>query len=543
MVYICDMETGGRYLARLLKEYGMTHLFTLSGGHIMELYEGCADVGVPVIDFRHEQAAGFAAEAAARLTRKIGVCAVTAGPGVLNVVTAVANAWRSQTPMIVIGGQAAQPTIGKGALQEMDHVAIMQPITRWATRITKPSEIADTLARAFQAATSEVPGPVFLEVPMDVIFDRAPESPPYVDDEIQPYDASSQSVRETAELLGAAQRPVLLIGSQILFSEVAPEIRGIVETLGIPTFTNGMARGILGAEHPLLFLHSRRKALTEADVVILAGVPLDFRLNYGESISAEAKLIRIDRDPNELKRNKPGDVSEWTDPGVFLAALARMAPEPPHGWKSWKETLRQEEAAREARMAAEAASSARPVNPLRLCAEINKMLTPDSIVIGDGGDIIGTAAYVIRPRGLGQWLDAGPLGTLGAGAPYAIAAKLLRPQSDVWVVFGDGAFGLNGMEYDTAVRFNLPFVGVIGNDAAWTQIKRAQIPFYGRAIATELLPSRYDQMVEALGGWGTWVEDTADLPTALEAALQSQKPALVNVRISETDFRKGSISM
>jgi acetolactate synthase-1/2/3 large subunit len=537
------MQTGGRHLARLLKEYGMTHLFTLSGGHIMEIYEGCADVGVPVIDFRHEQAAGFAAEAAARLTRKIGVCAVTAGPGVLNVVTAVANAWRSQTPMIVIGGQAAQPTIGKGALQEMDHVAIMQPITRWATRITKPSEIMDVVARAFQAATSEVPGPVFLEVPMDVLFDQVPEKPLFIDDEIKPYDAHHAAIKAAAELLREAQRPVLLLGSQVLFSEVAPEIRGIVETLGIPTFTNGMARGALGAEHPLLFIHSRRKALAEADLVILAGVPLDFRLNYGESISAQAKLIRVDRDAAELRRNRPGDISEWTDPGVFLAALAKVAPEPAHGWKPWKDLLRQEEAAREARIAAEAATSTRPVNPLRLCAEVNKLLTPKSIVIGDGGDIVGTAAYVIRPRGLGQWLDAGPLGTLGAGAPYAIAAKLLRPDSDVWVIFGDGAFGLNGMEYDTAVRFNLPFVGVVGNDAAWMQIKRAQIPFYGRAIATELLPSRYDKMVEALGGWGAWVEDTADLPGALQAALNSQKPALVNVRISETDFRKGSISM
>jgi len=537
------METGGRLMARLLRDYGMTHLFTLSGGHIMEIYEGCADVGVPVIDFRHEQAAGFAAEAAARLTRKIGVCAVTAGPGVLNAVTAVANAWRSQTPIIVIGGQAAQPTIGKGALQEMDHVAVMQPITRWAVRINSPKEIPDMLARAFQAATAELPGPVFLEVPMDVLFDRAPEGPTYIDDEIKPYDASTQEVREAARLLQEAQRPVLLLGGQILFSEAAPAIQGIVETLGLPTFTSGMARGALGAEHPLLFMHARRKALVEADVVILAGVPLDFRLNYGESIPSEAHLIRIDRDGEELQRNRPGAISAWTDPGVFLAALAKAAPAPAHGWRTWIESLRQEETSRQARITAEAAQSTKPVNPLRLCTEVQRFLTPKSIVIGDGGDIVGSAAYVLRPPGLGHWLDAGPLGTLGAGAPYAIAAKLLRPDSDVWVIFGDGAFGLNGMEYDTAVRFQLPFVGVIGNDAAWTQIKRAQIPFYGRAIATELLPSRYDLMVEALGGWGAWIEDTQNLPAALEAALQSQKPALVNVRIGETDFRKGSISM
>jgi acetolactate synthase-1/2/3 large subunit len=304
-----------------------------------------------------------------------------------------------------------------------------------------------------------------------------------------------------------------------------------------------MARGTLGADHPLLFLHSRKLALAQADVVILAGVPLDFRLNYGTSIAENAALIRIDRDLKELQRNRIGQVSAYGDPGDLLYKVSQRFSPPSHAWATWKETLLAEEQRREAQIAAEAAHSTRPVNPLRLCIEVNKQLSPESIVIGDGGDIVGSAAYTVRPRGLGRWLDAGPLGTLGAGAPYAIAAKLLYPESDVWVIFGDGAFGLNGMEYDTAVRFNLPFVGVIGNDAAWTQIKRAQIPFYGRAIATELLPTRYDKMVEALGGWGAYVEDTADLPAALAAARASGKPAVVNVRIGETEFRKGSISM
>lgn len=537
------VQTGGRLLARLLRDAGMTHLFTLSGGHIMEIYEGCADIGVPVMDFRHEQAAGFAAEAAARLTRKIGVCAVTAGPGVMNVVTAVANAWRSQTPLLVIGGQAAQPTLGMGALQEMDHVAVLAPITRWAVRVTSPRDLADTVQRAFEAATTGVMGPVFLECPMDVLFDRAPDPSREIEADLLPLTASEETLQQTVELLRQAERPVLLLGSQILFSPHAPQIRSLVEALELPVYTNGMARGALGSEHPLLFLHSRKAALTQADVVILAGVPLDFRLNYGASIAENAQLVRVDRDPAELQRNRPGKVQACADPGHFLHKLAQRFTPPAHGWRSWKETLLQEELRREAQIAAEAAASSRPVNPLRMCLEVNKLLTPRSIVIGDGGDIVGSAAYTIRPRGLGQWLDAGPLGTLGTGAPYAIAAKLLYPESDVWVIFGDGAFGLNGMEYDTAVRFNLPFVGVVGNDAAWTQIKRAQIPFYGRALATNLLPSRYDKMVEALGGWGAYVEETSELPEALEMALASQKPALVNVRISETDFRKGSISM
>lgn len=542
--YLCGMmQTGGRLLARLLQEVGMTHLFTLSGGHIMEIYEGCAEVGIPVIDFRHEQAAGFAAEAAARLTRRIGVCAVTAGPGVMNVVTAVANAWRSQTPLIVIGGQAAQPTIGMGALQEMDHVAVLAPITKWSVRVPSPKDLPEYVERAFTAATTGPMGPVFLECPMDILFDKAPEKSVSLSGEIAPFTVSDAAVQEATALLAQAERPVLLLGSQILFSPYAPKIRQIVEALGIPVYTNGMARGALGEAHSLLFLHSRKAALSQADVVLLAGVPLDFRLNYGASIAAEAHLIRIDREAEELTRNRPGKVSAQGDPGDFLYRLSQRFQAPAHKWTSWLNALAAEEQKRMAQIEAEASASTRPVNPLRMCIEVNKLLTPESIVIGDGGDIVGSAAYTVRPRGLGQWLDAGPLGTLGAGVPYAIAAKLIHPQSDVWVIFGDGAFGLNGMEYDTAVRFSLPFVGVIGNDAAWTQIKRAQMPFYGRAIATELLPSRYDKMVEALGGWGAYVEDTADLPAALEAARNSQRPAVVNVRIGETDFRKGSISM
>ncbi|MCS6790572.1 MAG: thiamine pyrophosphate-binding protein [Bacteroidia bacterium] len=535
--------TGGRLLARVLRDHGMTHLFTLSGGHIMEIYEGCAEIGVPVIDFRHEQAAAFAAEAAGRLTRRIGVCAVTAGPGVMNAVTAVANAWRSQSPMIVIGGQAAQPTLGMGALQEMDHVAVMQPITKWSVRVPSPKEIPDYVKRAFTAATTGIMGPVFLECPMDILFDRAETQEEGIA-EVQPFFVQDEAaIQQALGLLRQAQRPVLMIGSQVLFSPHWAHIQPILEKLGIPVFASGMVRGILGDKHPLFFLHVRKTALTQADVVILAGVPLDFRLNYGGSIGESAQLIRIDRDAEELKRNRLGQVSVWGDPGDFLAQIAARWDGSSGQWDSWLAELRKEEEQKERRIQEEAASSTRPVNPLRMCLAVNEMLTPRSIVIGDGGDIVGTAAYTVKPRGPGKWLDAGPLGTLGAGAPYAIAAKLLFPESDVWVIFGDGAFGLNGMEYDTAVRFGLPFVGVVGNDAAWMQIKRAQIPFYGRAIATDLRLTRYDLMVEALGGWGTFVEDTADLPAALQAAQASGKPALVNVHISESEFRKGSISM
>lgn len=534
------MKSGGRWIARILKQYEVSHLFTLSGGHIMELYEGCMDEGIRVIDFRHEQGAAFAAEAAGRLSGTVGVVAATAGPGVMNTVTAVANAWRSHSPMLLIGGQAPLGLLGKGALQEMDHMAVLAPITKGVYQVKSVSELPQVFHQAIGQARSGVMGPVYVEVPLDTMFDMGevevgargswhiPQMPADLPEKVLFY-------------LAKAERPVLLLGSQILFSPHVKALPMIADALKIPIYVNGMARGSLPPGHEYLFWHSRKAALAQADVVILAGVPLDFRLNYGESISENAYLIRLDRDPLQLNRNRIPTVGAVCDPLEPLYHVAQgytgQAP------VEWIEFLRAQEEKKKKALEAEAANSSQPVNPVRMCMEVDKLLTEKSIIIGDGGDIVGVAAYVLRPRGVGQWLDAGPLGTLGAGAPYAIAAKLLRPEADVWVIFGDGAFGFNGMEYDTAVRFNVPFVGVVGNDAAWTQIKRAQLPMYGRAIATELLPTRYDEMVRALGGFGVVVEKTEDLPGALQAARESQKPALVNVFIGETQLRKGSISM
>ncbi|MGQ9863354.1 MAG: thiamine pyrophosphate-binding protein [Bacteroidia bacterium] len=534
------MTSGGRWIARILKQYEVTHLFTLSGGHIMELYEGCMDEDIRVIDFRHEQGAAFAAEAAGRLSGTVGVVAATAGPGVMNTVTAVANAWRSQSPMLLIGGQAPLGLFGKGALQEMNHIAVLASITKGAYQVKSVSQLPQVLHEAIQQARSGVMGPVYVEVPLDIMFDMGevevgmraswytPEMPADLPEKILSY-------------LERAEKPVLLLGSQILFSPHVKSLPRIASALKVPIYVNGMARGSLPPRHEYLFWHSRKAALAQADLVILAGVPLDFRLNYGESLSENAHLIRLDRDPLELNRNRIPAVGAVCDPLEPLhRVVQRYVGTAPTEWLKF---LRAQEEKKQKALESEAANSSQPVNPVRMCREVEKLLTEKSIIVGDGGDIVGVAAYVLRPGGVGQWLDAGPLGTLGAGAPYAIAAKLLRPQADVWVIFGDGAFGLNGMEYDTAVRFEVPFVGVVGNDAAWTQIKRAQLPMYGRAIATELLPTRYDEMVRALGGFGAWVEKTEDLAGALQAAQESQKPALVNVFIGETELRKGSISM
>lgn len=544
--------TGGRLVGKILSRYGVKHLHTLCGGHIMEIYEGCADYGVRVVDYRHEQAAVFAADAAGRVSGIPGVAAVTAGPGVMNAVTAVANAWRAQSPLIVIGGQAPSFFKGKGALQEMNHIDVMKPITKWAVSVPDTKSIPEYMARAFAAAQENVPGPVYLEMPMDVLFNPSDENLEAIEYSISKPEASDKTVRELREKLAEAKRPVILLGTQIAWSRYKDKVKDVVDKLGIPVFLNGLARGSLGKEHPLLFRFGRKKVLQNADLVILAGVPLDFRLDYGRQINENATLVRFDLDPEELKRNRVGDISEVCDP---LSPLVKLVEELPSDWNperfsQWIQEVQKFEEERKSKAFQEAKSDSVPINPLRLCKEVADFISSCGekvIIVGDGGDIVGSAAYFLKPTHLGGWLDPGPLGTLGVGAPYAIGAKLEKPDHDVFVIFGDGAFGLNGFEYDTAARLKIPFIGIIGNDAAWTQIKRAQVPMYGRAIATELGFVRYDEVVKALGGYGEYVEKPEDIKPSLERAYsfskRENKPSCVNVKIGETEFRKGSISM
>ncbi|MCX7734470.1 MAG: thiamine pyrophosphate-binding protein [bacterium] len=541
--------TGGRLVGKIISRYGVKHLHTLCGGHIMEIYEGCADYGVRVVDYRHEQAAVFAADAAGRVSGIPGVAAVTAGPGVMNAVTSVANSWRAQTPMIVIGGQAPIFFKGKGALQEMDHIEVMKPITKWSAQVPDTKSIPDYLSRAFSAAMDGVPGPVYLEMPMDILFNPSDDLEALEYSFRRP-ECSDKTAREIKEAIKSSKRPVLIIGAQALWSKYKGEIRKICEKLGIPVFLNSFARGSLGKNHPLNFRFCRKQALEKADLVILAGTPLDFRFDYGRQINDEAFLIRLDLDPSELKRNREGRISEVCDPVSALYKVSQIADWQPTTFSEWIKELNSFEESRINKNITEATSDAKPVNPLRLCKELADFieeLGEKVIIVGDGGDIVGSAAYFVKPTHIGGWLDPGPLGTLGVGAPFAIGAKLEKPDYDVFVIFGDGAFGLNGFEYDTAIRLRIPFVGVIGNDAAWTQIKRAQVPMYGRAIATDLDFVRYDKVVEALGGFGSYVEDPQNIRKELEKALnfsrKENKPSVVNVKIGETEFRKGSISM
>jgi acetolactate synthase-1/2/3 large subunit len=550
---------GGRIVARALRREGVSHLFTLCGGHIQPIYDGCLDEEIRVVDVRHEQSAAHAADGWARVTGRPGVAAVTAGPGVTDAVTAVANAQRAQSPLVLLGGQGARllgPFGGqdRGALQDMNHVDLLRPITKWAVSVPEARRIPDYVQSAFRIATTGVPGPVFLELPLEILMggcrDRDLVEYPGYRSEARPW-ADPRAVEQAAGLLRAAERPALVVGSQLRWTAWPEALAAFLAATPMPTFLNGMARGALPRSHPCHFQRVRTKAMSEADLVILVGTPLDFRMGYGEKIGRATKLVQIDLDGAEIGRNRTVDVGVVADAGAALLALreaivglgAGAGGGPERG--AWLRHVAAADAAAIARTRAQAESDEEPVNPLRLCAEVNRFVDAKTIVVGDGGDFVATAAYLLDVEGPGSWLDPGPLGTLGVGPGYAMAAKLAKPDHRVILMLGDGSFGFNGMEFESMARQSIPVVGIVGNDAAWTQILRAQVAAYGRdrVVATQLDYTRYDKVVEGLGGHGEYVERLADLRPALERAFGCGRPALVNVKVGGSDFRKDALSL
>jgi acetolactate synthase-1/2/3 large subunit len=529
--------TGGQLVARMLRTEGVSTVFTLSGLHIAPIYAGCVDEGVRLVDTRHEQAAAHAADAWARLTRGVGVAVVTAGPGVTDAVTGVANAWAAASPLVLLGGAAPTFNQGRGSLQEMPQVQLFQGITKWSERVPSPDLVPSFLAKAFRVARAGRPGPVFLELPWDVLSNGADEALAqaqtlYRTDARSPGDP--EKIYEALALLAHAERPVVMAGSSIWRDDAVAALERFASRSGVPVYLNGMGRGCLPREHPTFFELSRKDALASADVVLVVGTPLDFRLGYGTepTFAAGAKVIQVDVDAAEIGRNRPIDVGIVGDSRSVLDALAaevRAAP------AEWPRLLREQEAARRERQRAYEESDQRPIHHFRLAKAIDAVASRagDVTYVADGGNVVAVAAKVIRVPGPGRWLDPGPLGTLGVGAPFAIAARLLAPARPVCVIQGDGAFGLNGMDYDTAVRFKLPMVVVVGNDAAWGQILVPQRGLYGeeKAVATRLAPTRYDRVVEALGGKGEHVDDPADLVPALERAFASGTVYCVDVAI------------
>ncbi|MBK8170132.1 MAG: acetolactate synthase [Sandaracinaceae bacterium] len=542
------MMHGGRIVARAFKAEGVSHVFTLCGGHIQNIYDGCLDEGIRVVDVRHEQTAGHAADGWARVTGEPGVALVTAGPGVTDVVTAVANAQRAGVPMIVVGGAGPAAYKHMGSLQDMDHVELMRPITKWSATVPETRRLEEFVTTAFRVATTGVPGPVFLEMPLDVLMnfsnDRDLVRPTKYRTDNTP-GPSPVSIAQATKLLDEAERPIAIVGSQLKWSTDKDALSRFVKKYELPVFLNGMARGALRGEHPCFFSRSRRNALAQADVVLIFGTPFDFRVDYGRTPtwSETVKVIQIDLDPKEIGRNRAVDVGIPADTGLTLAALESSVKGRKGG--AWLEMLRSEETNRVSKMREEMTLDSSPPNPLRVCAELAKYVEDDTIVVGDGGDFVATAAYTLPVRWPGVWMDPGPLGTLGVGPGYAMAAKLARPQSRVILVYGDGSFGLHGLEFEAMARQGIKVVGVIGNDAGWTQILRGQRDMFGeeRTPATKLAYTRYDKVAEAVGARGFYAETPEQVKTALKEAFECPEPALVNVKIGASDFRKGAISV
>lgn len=538
---------GGRLVAQALKKHGVTHTFTLCGGHIQAIYDGCLDEGIRVVDVRHEQTAGHAADGYARVTGRPGVCLVTAGPGITDVVTALANAQRAGVPMICIGGAGPAALQDMGSLQDMDTVTLMRPISKWSARVPEVGRIKEYVDAAFRIAQANLPGPVYLEMPLDLLMNYGEDTEPLTSPMPPPRPAGDPAlIARAAELLRNAEKPTFVIGAQLRWSSDRRDIlEEFASKVQVPYFLNGMARGALPHQSPLLFTRSRKRALAESDVVFVFGTPFDFRVDYGRpgTWNPNAKVVQVDLDGQELGRNRSIELGIHGDSGLVLKDLLYEV-----GSKStpdWVAQMRAAEDKAKAKMAAEIMAEGDPPNPLRVCHEVGKRLGKHDIVVGDGGDFVATAAYTIPLEWPQLWMDPGPFGTLGIGPGYAMAAQLLRPHARTVIMYGDGSFGLHGLEFEAMVRQKIPVIAVIGNDAAWTQIRRGQVQLYGsdRAVATGLDFTRYERVVEAVGGRGFWVEKVSELGPALDAAFASDVPVCVNVKIAGSDFRKDAISV
>jgi acetolactate synthase-1/2/3 large subunit len=533
---------GGKLAARALKAAGVECVFTLSGGHVMAIYDGCLDEGIRVIDVRHEQAAVHAADAWSRLNPgRIGCAILTAGPGVTDGVTGVANAWRANSPILVIGGQGPLNNLRRGSLQEMDHVSVMKPITKWADTCYDTRRIPDYIEMGVRHAVSGNPGPAFLEIPIDVLNGEVEISKvrfPAMRPEPPVLMPSRASVESALDLLRQAKKPVMMAGTSVKWSNAAGQIQRFVEATHIPTFVNGMGRGTVRPGTPELLNRVRKEAMNECDLFICAGVLLDFRLGFGRTIPASARIIQLDIENTLIGTNRSADacvVGNLAAGFELMTALMRESASTPD-FSAWRDELIEREARLEASFAASLNSDEVPIDPLRLCREIRDFVAGrDVILIGDGGDIVAQASKVLPVPAENCWMDPGPLGTLGVGMPFALAAQIARPEKRVLIIYGDGSFGLNGFEYDTAVRFGLPIVGIVGVDGLWGQMARPQAAVYGanRLVATRLNFTRYDRIVEAMGGHGEYCERPEEIRPALERAFACGKPALVNVVIRQ----------
>lgn len=527
---------GGRLLAKMFKAEGVKHIFTLSGLHVAPIYDGCLDEGIQVIDTRHEQAAAHAADAYARLRRGIGVAVVTAGPGVTDAVTGIANAKAAESPVLLIGGAAPQALATKGALQETEQVALLRPITKLSQRVERAELIPAYVASAIRAMTTGRPGPAFLEIPWDILSENVDEERVTIPRSYRPKGrrlADPELAAAAATRLAEAERPVVMVGNSVHWDQAHEEALELAKKLDLPLYFNGMARSCFDVADPHVFVKSRREALLECDAVLFVGTPLDFRLGYGNesTLSGTAVVAAIDTDGAELGRNRDIQIPLIGDAKSVLAQVLHHARPAKHG--GWRDRLRAIEVAALEKQRARETQHGMPMSHFAFARGVADALEDDTIIVADGGNIVSVTAKVVERKIPGTWLDPGPFGCLGVGAPFALAAKLLYPERKVLVVQGDGSFGLNGFDYDTCLRFNCPVTAVVGNDAAWGQIWLPQKALYGhdRAVGTLLAPTRYDKIVEAMGGVGYHVEDPQALSSTLKKAMAMETVTCVNVPI------------
>ena len=577
---------GGSIIGELLAKHGVQCVYTLCGGHISPILKGAKDHGVRVVDVRDERSAAFAADAASRMTGVPGVCAVTAGPGVTNTMTAVKNAQMAQQPLVIFGGATATILRGRGSLQDIDQMSLMKPVTKWCARVTKVAEIEPFVKKAFRVAAEGVPGPVFLEVPVDCLYPEGIVEEWYlkesgVDAMKGPVGTVAQAAMKTylkrqfhmphipmperpslsrltgagmaaqlttaADALRGASKPALVIGSQALVNLTpvqADELAAAVTAMGIPTFLGGSARGLLGHRSEIQFRHKRSEALREADVVLVAGFPFDFRMGYGRKINKDATLMSVNLDPIALKKNRKPTHGFRQHPGHFLVQLGQVVT--PGSWGGWFAELTEREDARDAEIAASRKPEGPLVDPVDFFLKLEEKLEDDSILIVDGGDFVATAAYIVRPRKALSWLDPGVFGTLGVGGGFAVGAASVRPDAQVWLFYGDGSSAYSLAEFDSYVRHGFAPIAVIGTDASWQQIARDQITILGDLVGTELRRTDYHLVAEGYGGKGILVTDPAKIDDAIDEAQALAKagtPVCINLHLAKSDFREGSISI
>ncbi len=575
---------GGSIVAKILSEHKVKYIFTVCGGHISPILSESKKNGIRIIDVRHEVNAVFAADAVSRLTGVPGVAVVTAGPGVTNSVTALINAKMAQSPLMLIGGASATVLRGRGALQDIDQVSLIRSAVKDVFTVKKNCDFIPALESAFASAVSGVPGPVFIECPIDLLYDeklvrqwygvksaggdehtlRDRITNWYLNrhlDKIYACDLDtmthsplpltkplfqSTAPEQAARMIDKSKQPLLIVGSQALSSpDFAPGLAEAISTMDIPVYLTGMARGLMGNNHGLQFHHKRSNALAEADLVILAGEPCDFRLNYGRSINPRAKTIAINRSKHELTLNRRPSLAVHGDPAEFLMACARLI-KTGYNRDAWKRMLAGREQERDKEIKQLAGKKTEYINPLLLLEKMNGVIDETAFMVADGGDFVATASYILRPGRPLTWLDPGVFGTLGVGAGFAMGAKVVRPDADVWLIWGDGAAGYGLMEFDTLVRHGIPVIAVIGNDAGWTQIARDQVEYLKDDVATNLRYADYHGVAESFGAKGFVIDSDDKIDPVLKQAVEISRngtPVLINAFIGKTAFRKGSISV